>query len=183
MRTERLLLRDLRREDASDIYRLFPDARAMHFLDLPHPNIAHSRRYIAALQRKYRESPRRCWKLAVVLEDTQTFLGVAGLAVETSWPKDGRADLEYYFLPEFWRMGYATEAGKALIKFGFETLSLNKITAGCLQCNTGSEKVMIRCGMQREAEFRRHTQWDGEWVNRVEYAILRDEYERESIEG
>jgi RimJ/RimL family protein N-acetyltransferase len=148
----------------------------MYFLDLPHSNIEETRECIENTLKAYQESPRKCFEMAVVLKDTGLFAGIVELEVETSYTKDGRADLSYYFLPEYWRKGYATEASKALIKLGFETLELNKITAGCLKCNAASEKVMIQCDMQKEAEFKKHAQFNGEWVNRVEYAILKDEY-------
>ncbi|MCL2773946.1 MAG: GNAT family N-acetyltransferase [Oscillospiraceae bacterium] len=176
LKTERLLLRDLCEEDINNVYNLFSNPEVMYFLDLPHSNIEHTKRYIENLLKKYQEYPRRCYEMAVILADTHLFIGIVSLEVETSNLRDGRSDLSYYFLPEFWHKKYATEASKTLIKFGFEVLSVNKITAGCLKCNSKSEKVMIQCNMQKEAEFKKHTQFNGEWVNRVEYAILKDEY-------
>ena len=41
-----------------------------------------------------------------------------------------------------------------------------------LEINTSSEKVMLACGMVKEAEFREHTRFKGVWVNRLEYGIL-----------
>ena len=175
-KTDRLLLRDLTKNDVSDVFTLFSNSQAMYFLDLPHPNIEYTKNDLDEVLQAYQEKPRRCFKMAVVLESTQKFIGVVNLEVETSYIKDGRACLDYYFLPEYWGNGYATEAGTALIKFAFETLEINKIATGCLKCNSASENVMIRLGMKKEAELKQHTSFDGEWVNRVEYAILKSEY-------
>ena len=176
LKTERLLLRDLCEKDTRDVYRLFSNKDVMYFLDLPHPNIEHSEEYIKTVINSYQEVPRKSWEMAIVLEDTNLFIGIADLDVETPYVCDGRADLSCYLLPEFWGKGYAAEAGKALIKFGFEMLNVNKISAGCLKCNLNSEKVMLQCNMRKEAELKQHARFNGEWVNRVEYAILRDEY-------
>ena len=148
----------------------------MYYLDLPHPNIEYTEKYITELLAKCLETPRRCYEMAVILAETNTFIGVVSLDIEHPYLKDARACLDYYFLPEYWGKGYATEANKALIKFAFETLEVNKITSGTLKCNIGSEAVMKKCGMTQEAELKQHTQFNDEWVNRVEYAILKCEY-------
>lgn len=177
-KTERLSLRDLCEDDVQSVYNLFSDDEVMYFLDLPHPNMEYTGKYIAGLLKAYQKCPRRCWKMAVISNDTGEFMGIVDLDVETEHATDGRADLSYYFMPKFWHRGYATEASKSLIKFGFEILGLNKITAGCLKCNSASEKVMIQCNMKKEAEFKKHTQFNGKWENRVEYAVLKEEVAR-----
>ncbi len=174
--SERIVLRNICDDDIKDVYNLFSNKETMYFLDLPHPNLEYTKTYIEHLIKKYDENPRRCWKLAIISLKTQDFMGVVELNIETSYIEEGRADLSYYLLPNHWNKGYATEASKLIIKFGFEFLKLNKITAGCLQLNTASEKVMLRCNMLKEAEFKKHTKFNGHWINRVEYAILKDEY-------
>jgi len=174
--TGRLILRDLREDDANDVHSLFSNKDTMRLLDSPHENIEDTKCYLTDIMRQYHENPRRCYALAVILKETNTFTGVVSLEVEHPYLKDARACLDYYFLPQYWGRGYATEASKALITFAIETLEVNKITAGTLKCNIGSETVMKKCGMTQEAEFKQHTQWDCEWVNRVEYAILKCEY-------
>ena len=50
----------------------------------------------------------------------------------------------------FWGAGYATEVVSHLVKFGFEDLGLEKITAGCYESNKGSKKVLIKAGFEIE---------------------------------
>jgi len=174
--TKRLILRDLANDDLMNVHRLYSDAKAMYFLDLPHAEIAQSQEYLEGVLADNSKNPRRSWQIAVELADSRVFIGIACLEPETAELKDGRAELSYYFLPEYWGKSYATEAGRAMIQFGFETLELNKIFSGCVKINAASENVMIRCNMQKEAEYKKHTKMHGEWTNRVEYAILREEY-------
>jgi len=176
IKTERLILRDLCEKDVSDVYALFSNKETMHYLDLPHPNAEHSKQCVNEILARYQDNPRRCYEMAVILAEANAFIGMVNLEVEHPYIKDARACLDYYFLPEHWGKGYATEASMALIKFAFETLEVNKIVAGTLKCNIGSEVVMKKCGMSLEAELKQHTNFDGDWVNRVEYAILKCEY-------
>jgi len=103
-------------------------------------------------------------------------MGVVDLECEFLPTKEARAGIDWYLLPEYWKHGYASEAAQALINYGFNTLELNKITSGCLAENTASEHVMKRIGMTKEARFRKHANFKGKWIDRVEYAILRDDY-------
>ncbi|MCL2546473.1 MAG: GNAT family N-acetyltransferase [Oscillospiraceae bacterium] len=176
IKTNRLLLREICSKDANNVYNLFSNPNVMRYLDLPHANIAQSQHYIDTLLKDYEHKPRLRWEFAVILAKTGEFAGIVELEVGFEPVVDSRAELQYLFLPEFCGKGYASEANKAVIKFGFEELRVNKITAGCLQCNLASERAMIRCGMTKEGDYKQHTKWDGEWVNRVEYAVLKDEY-------
>ena len=50
-------------------------------------------------------------------------------------------------------LGYATETVGALLKFGFKTLKLHRIIATCDPNNIGSELVMQKNGLRKEAHF------------------------------
>jgi ribosomal-protein-alanine N-acetyltransferase len=56
-------------------------------------------------------------------------------------------DVGYRFLPEHWGRGYATEAGRASLAFGFGTLGLDRIIALVLPENLGSIRVIEKLGM------------------------------------
>jgi len=91
--------------------------------------------------------------------------------------KEGVAKLGYFYLPRYWGKGYATEAMKAVLQFAFETLGLHKIITGCLKENSRSERVMIKCGMRKEAELLQHVRHEGKWKDRLEYGLLKDQWE------
>ena len=90
----------------------------------------------------------------------------------------GIVSLGYFLYPEFWGNGYATEASMLMIDYGFTHLGLHRIRAGCDKANPASERVMIKSGMQKEAELRQNKFNGQEWVDRLEYAILRADGER-----
>ena len=76
-----------------------------------------------------------------------------------------------------WGNGYASEAAKLIVDFGFSQLGMHRISASFIRENVASERVMQKCGMTKEAEYRKSSIRFGEWTNRIGYAILREEWE------
>jgi RimJ/RimL family protein N-acetyltransferase len=89
-------------------------------------------------------------QLALELKPAGTFVGWAGLQFylldhgEYSTPE---IELFYGLARAYWGQGLATEAGKALIRYGFETLKLPRITSVASRENMPSASVMRRVGM------------------------------------
>lgn len=73
------------------------------------------------------------------------FVGWAGLAY---LPEFDEIDLGYRFLPQYWRLGIATEASQAILTYGFDKLKLKKIIAIAMKENKPSIRVMEKVGMQ-----------------------------------
>lgn len=65
----------------------------------------------------------------------------------------------------YWGRGYATAAIELLCDFAFETLCLNKITAGCYSNNLGSVRAFERAGFIVEGKRARHFLCDGQYVD------------------
>jgi RimJ/RimL family protein N-acetyltransferase len=76
----------------------------------------------------------------------------------------------------YWNRGYATEAAAALLAFGFNELSLNRIYASYLARNPSSGRVMEKVGMLREGIVRQGTKKWEKYEDLVCYAILRDDW-------
>lgn len=73
------------------------------------------------------------------------FVGYAG--IQHAIVENGdEIELAYAIRPEYWRKGFATEMSNAALKFGFETLHLEKIVAFTLPHNLASRSVMEKCG-------------------------------------
>ncbi|RCX19742.1 ribosomal-protein-alanine N-acetyltransferase [Fontibacillus phaseoli] len=81
---------------------------------------------------------------AIEVKETGCLIGVCSLQF---WVREtGKARLGYLLSPEFWNKGFATEAVKSLLKYGFDTLNLNRIEARCSVDNPASEQVLRKCG-------------------------------------
>ena len=173
LETERLVLRAWRLEDARELQRL---ASAKEIADglvsLPHPYPeGGAAEWIASVIADGRP------RFAIVRRDDGVLVGSIGLAVEA---EHRRAEVGYFVGVEHWNRGYATEAVRAVLAYGFRELGLNRIFAHHFVRNPASGRVLEKAGMRREGVRRRHTFKDGEFLDSAVYAIVRSEYEAHS---
>ena len=76
----------------------------------------------------------------IVLKDDGAFIGTCGVDVGYA-PEHARAELGYVLSREHWGKGLMPEAARAVIRFGFERMSLNRVEARCIAENTASAWV------------------------------------------
>jgi RimJ/RimL family protein N-acetyltransferase len=139
----RLLFREFIKDDVQLLCDLNSNPNIIKYVHEPTPTIENT---TEALQNiilpQYKLYGHGRW--AVHLRSTSEFIGWCGL----KYLKEiDEIDLGYRFKENHWGKGYATEAAKATIDYGFNTLCLKKIIAKALPENTGSLKVMENCGM------------------------------------
>jgi RimJ/RimL family protein N-acetyltransferase len=84
---------------------------------------------------------------ACVLKETQQVIGFCGLKY---LPELGAVDVGYRFLPEYWGRGLATEACRASLQFGFDTLQLDRVLGLVLPENAASIRVLQKVGMEAD---------------------------------
>ncbi|MGB3639982.1 MAG: GNAT family protein [Rivularia sp. (in: cyanobacteria)] len=90
------------------------------------------------------------WGSLIIHKSENTLIGKAGIKVipdETGSPT-GSTELGYSIVPSYQRQGYASEAAKALIDWGFSQPDIQTITAGCNSDNIASKRVLEKVGMQ-----------------------------------
>jgi ribosomal-protein-alanine N-acetyltransferase len=90
---------------------------------------------------------------AVCPAGSNDLIGFCGLMHIDETPE---VELLYGFVPTYWHCGLATEAGRAMLRFGFETFRMPRIFAITDFPNTASVAVMQRLGMQFEKRFLHH---------------------------
>ncbi len=91
-------------------------------------------------------------------------------------PADRVAEIGYEIAPAHWGNGYATEAARAILAFGFDELKLHRIAAGCIAENTGSAHVLEKLGMRLEGQLREQEWIKGRWWDARLYGILEHEW-------
>jgi len=169
----RLLIRDHLESDLADLHVLLSDPEAMRYLpDIHCASLAQSMENLRTALQETHRSDRTKYYLAVLEKDSGTYVGEVGVTIVAC----GLGQLGYFVLRKHWGKGYVTEAAQALLAYSFGTLGLHKISSGCLLENAASERVMIRCGMRKEAHLRAHVWHEGAWKDRVEYGVLRQEW-------
>ena len=149
--TERLGMRRWKEDDIIPFSAMNKDAEVMRYF----PLILSNDETIAMVNRIRSHFDRHGFGL-FALEDlsTKEFIGYTGFMIPS---------FTSYFTPcveigwrlqrSSWNRGYATEAAKACLHYGFETLNLEKIFSFTSVLNTRSEKVMQRIGMIKYGEF------------------------------
>ncbi len=173
LKTERLILRPFTLKDAKRVQELAGDPLISDTtLNIPYPyedGIAEI--WISNHEEKFEKKEELV--LAITLNDEKNIIGAIGLKINTSF---NNAELGYWIGKDFWNNGYATEAAKSVLDFGFNELMLNKIFAHYLARNNSSGKVMQKIGMVEEGLFKQHVIKNGIYEDIVHYAILKDEY-------
>jgi RimJ/RimL family protein N-acetyltransferase len=85
-------------------------------------------------------------------------------------------EIGYVLNPDFAGQGYATEAAHALLRLGFDELGLHRIVARLDERNEASAKVAHRLGMRQEARLIHNELFKGEWITKLDFAMLADEW-------
>ena len=172
--TERLILRPFVPEDAADVQRLAGDrAIADTTLNIPHPyEDGMAEEWISTHQRMFDED--KGLTLAVTAKHGGDLIGAISLMGINR--RFSRAELGYWIGKPYWNEGYCTEAGLAVLKYGFEEMGLNRIFATHLARNPASGRVMVKLGMTYEGTQRQHaSRWD-RFEDLVLYGILASEW-------
>ena len=91
--------------------------------------------------------------------------------------KNHFAEIEYCIGEEYQCKGLATEATKAVIAYGFDKINLHKVQICTKTINAPSKRVMEKCGLIYEGTLRDYFYMNGQYVGRLFFSILREEYE------
>ena len=100
-------------------------------------------------------------------------MGAIGLVVQ---PEHSRAALGYWIGVPYWGQGYATEAGREVVRYAFDELGLNRVYAFHFTRNPASGRVLQKIGMVYEGVRRAHTLKGSEYLDDEAYGILRDDH-------
>ena len=170
----RIILRDHIISDLEDMHEWISDNKIMRFLPgMKTSSIDETKNRLIESIEESLKSNRKKYFFAVLLK-TGEIIGDAGFTVLCKNEDGGIANIGYFLKKQFWGNGYGTEAASLMIQYCFEKIKLHKVTAGCDAENRSSEQVMIKCGMKKEAEYKRHVLINGEWRDRLEYAIIKN---------
>jgi RimJ/RimL family protein N-acetyltransferase len=151
LRTARLILRPFEAGDAPEVERL-AGAReiADTTLSVPHPYPSGgAASWIATHPARWAE--RSDIVYAITLAATGELIGAMNLAIA---PAHSRAELGYWIGLPWWNNGYCTEAARAFVAFGFDTLGLHRIEARHFVRNPASGRVLVKLGMRFEGVHR-----------------------------
>ena len=170
LETDRQILRPVTLKDTEDMYEYASDEETTYYVFDRHQSLDDTERSIVQY---FIEDP--LGKYGIELKETGKMIGTIDLRIRR---EDRRAIMGYTLNKAFHGKGYMTEAGKAILKLGFDVLERDCIAALHDERNVASGKVMERLGMQKEGTLRHVEKWKkGEYFNDVYYSILKEEYD------
>ncbi len=168
LETERLLLRKFTPVDLAKLIELRSDDEVIKYLGgktLQNPEAIEKRLqfYIDCYEKHGFGMMGMIWK------ETGEMFGWSGLQ---PLEETGEIEVGYGMIKDFWGKGIGFECAKAWLDYGFNVAKLDRIVAVASPENTGSWRIMEKCGMSRE---KTETHYGMECVF---YGISKEEYFR-----
>ncbi len=169
--TERLRLRPLRDDDVDQVVALLQTPEvADTTLNIPYPYPREAAEgWIGTRGAAARERGELTWGITHLEDDL--LMGAVGMRIEAA---HRRGTLGYWLGVPFWNQGIMSEAARAVVAYGFDTLDLHRIDAECMSRNPASAKVMQHAGMTYEGTARGYIIKHGEFEDIDRYAVIRD---------
>ena len=173
-RTDRLLLREFTPADWSAVLAYHKDPRYLRFYPEEQGSESEVRRLVQSFVEWQQEEPRGKLQWAVLLPSATELIGNCGIRKRRADARE--ADIGFELSPDHWGQGYATELAATLLRFGFESMGLHRITAHCVAENKASARVLEKVGMMQEGRLREAQRLNGAWSDVLLYSILEWEW-------
>lgn len=163
--TARLILKRFSIADAQGFFELNLDPEVTRYTgDVPFGSVAEAESFI----RNYDHYDRYGFgRWSVLLKVSGEYIGFCGLNYRSNV---GEVDLGFRLRRSHWGKGYATEASRGSLVYGFKEYALNKIVARAMKENLASHRVLHKLGMRFEKTF------ETEGAHWIQYEITQEEY-------
>ncbi len=174
LQTERLILRPVVKLDIDYIHELhsLPETDAFNTLGIP-ANIKETEIILEKWIFENDKENNTSFTFIIELNNKkETDINIGLIGINIGKEKYRNAEIWFKFHKDYWNKGYATEAARKILSFGFENLQLHRIEAGCAVENIGSICVLEKIGMLREAHTRQLLPLKSGWSDNYGYAIL-----------
>jgi len=174
LETDRLILREMTSDDVGFYFRHFNNDKIVEGCCFPGPKTLEAAK--EELERycikPFKENRGIRW--GIVRKGGNELIGTCGYY---DWIKTAcRAEIGYDLDPAYWGQGIMTEALRAMLKYGFEKMGLNRIQAIIDSKNTRSLKLVHRLGFKKEGVFRERSYFNGHFLDDVCFSFLKKEW-------
>jgi len=170
IRTERLLLRPLCRDDLEHIQRYAVRPDYYRYLPIPEQTPESVAAFLEARLAEDAATDKKTWLFAIETHEVGHMIGIIRLTIVNAYLRT--ADTGYGMDSDFYGHGYMTEAVKAILGFGFRELQLHRIWATADVQNEPSCRLSERVAMRRKGLPRQDKPMRGPWSDSYLYAIL-----------
>lgn len=168
----KVALREFHDTDEDDLYALNSDDRVTQWLSYDSRTREQTHTALAGIIDRARQEPRTEYYLAFSRLGGDQVIGAARLGLNGV----NAAKLGFLVHGDHWRKGYASDAARTVITFGFRELGLHRISAAICPENAASIAVVEKLGFQFEGRLRHHVFTNGAWRDSVLYSLLASEW-------
>lgn len=176
METERLILRRLTKEDASEAYNNWCSNYEVskYVIWEKHENVEVTKELFENWEKEYEKNDTFRW--IIEIKDTNELIGTIDVVNKKFIPYE-TCEIGYCYGRKFWNKGYGTEALSRIIKYLFEEVKVSLVYAEHMSNNPASGKVMEKSGMKKEAVLKsRIIDKEGNRNDLITYSITKEEY-------
>ncbi len=169
LETKRLILRQPRPEDATDLFAVRSDERTLQFLDKdPDASADVTLALINRVHDSFMNNDTMFW--AITLKGNDKVIGTINFwNIEKA---HHRSEIGYLLHPDLWNKGIMSEALEAVLDFGFSALKFHSVEANVNPGNAGSIKVLEKQGFVKEAHFKENYYYNGVFLDSAIYSKL-----------
>ena len=177
--TDKLIIRDTVYDDLQNYYKLMSNDNVMKYtLKKKQNNIEETKQDLLKKIEETNSLDRKIFSLIIENKYSNEFIGEIGYKVSQDTPYGKLVNFGYNIMEKHWNHGYTTDALKRLIKYMFEEGNVYRISAGCIKENIGSVRVMEKCCLKKEGEYREYCFHEGKLKDWVEYGLLKFEWNK-----
>jgi len=149
--TKRLRLRPFTFDDQAAVFALVSDPEIARFVRFEaHRTPADTRAFLEFVAEHYGRGEPFAW--AIVLHEDGRLIGSCGFVSQS--PERKAAEIGYWLGRPHWGKGYAVEAARELVRYGFEQMGLERVEAKCFLENIAGQRVIEKLGMKLEGTDR-----------------------------
>ena len=173
LETERLILREIKMEDAADLFAYFSNEEVMRYYGQEtFTAIQQVETLIGHFSENYRNQRGIRW--GIQIKGHAELIGSLGL--NNLMMSNKRAEIGYEIHSTYWRNGYTSEAVKKVISYAMKELKLNRLGAMVYVENKASNNLVKKLGFQHEGVLRKYYVQNGKAYDTNVYSIVTEGY-------
>ena len=174
LETDGLRLRPFTLADESAVFALASDPEIARFVRFEaHRTSADTRAFLRLVHQHYEHGDPFAWAIVRCADDR--LIGSCGFVRQA--PERHAAEIGYWLGRAYWGKGYAVEAARALVRYGFEQMHLERVEAKCFVQNRAGQRVIEKLGMKYEGTDCSEM-IKGEYPELRLYAVARQDWDR-----
>jgi len=170
---DKVRLREFRADDLDDTDAILGDALVTRWLSFDSRTREQQSEVLTGAIERAKHTPRTEYYLAITTHADDRLIGF----VRLGFSGVQAAKLGFAISAPHWGHGYALDAARTLIGYGFATLGLHRISAAIGRDNAASIAIVTRLGFTQEGRLRDHVFTNGAWRDSVLYSLLAHEWQ------